>query len=64
MRKFLPLILNSQASKLHTQQENKSNYLPIPREQASNLLMSNVSCACIIREITDSQYFFQKHMNI
>ena len=48
MRRFLPLVLSSQASKSYIQQENKSNYLPIPREQDSNLLMSNVSYACII----------------
>ena len=49
MRRFLPLVLNSQASKSHTQQENRSKYLPIPREQDCNLLMSNVSCACTIK---------------
>ena len=49
MRRFLPLVLGSLASKSHTQQEIKSNYLPIPKEQDCHLLMSNVSCACIIK---------------
>ena len=49
MRRFLPLVLNSHASKSHTQQEVKYNYLPIPRERYCHLLMSNVSCACIIK---------------
>ena len=54
MRRFLPLILGSQASKSHVQQRNKltiylSIYLSIPEEPDCNLFLSNVYCARIIK---------------
>ena len=49
MHRFLPLVLDSLAFESHTQQENKSTTYPIPREQDYYLLMSNVFCACIMK---------------